>query len=101
MDSENGHGCTQNAENWLLEQYHKDGNEFLYHIIKGNEIWLSFVNVETNQQSKQWTHTFTKQAEKSAVSKKDDGNCFLRWNSCNMGPQYHQKCIPNHYKKTP
>jgi hypothetical protein len=43
----------------FLEQYHKDGDEFLNDIIQvtGDEIWVSFVNVETKEQSKQWMHT--------------------------------------------
>jgi hypothetical protein len=42
-----------------LEQYHKDGAEFLNHIVRvtGDETWVSFVNVETKEQSKQWMHT--------------------------------------------
>jgi ribosomal protein S28E/S33 len=42
-----------------LEQYHKDGDEFLSHIIQvpGDKTWVSFVNVETKEQSKQWMHT--------------------------------------------
>jgi hypothetical protein len=41
------------------EQYHKDGDEFLSHIVRitGYETWVSFVNVETKEQSKQWIHT--------------------------------------------
>jgi hypothetical protein len=37
------------------------------------------VNVETKEQSKQWMHTFTKQARKvyTNVCQKTDGNCFL------------------------
>jgi hypothetical protein len=33
----------------FLEQYHKDGDEFLSHIVgaTGDETWASFVNVET------------------------------------------------------
>jgi hypothetical protein len=37
---------------WLfLEQYHKDGDEFLNHIIqeRGDEPWVSVVNVETKE----------------------------------------------------
>jgi hypothetical protein len=54
--------CT-NAENGFgfdfLERYHKDGDAFLNHIIRitGDETWVSFVNVETKEQSKQWMHT--------------------------------------------
>jgi hypothetical protein len=38
----------------FLEQYHKDSDEFLTHIIRGtgDETWVSFLNVETKEQSK-------------------------------------------------
>jgi hypothetical protein len=32
--------------------------------LTGDEAWVSFVNVEAKEQPKQWTNTFTKQAEK-------------------------------------
>jgi type IV secretory pathway VirD2 relaxase len=43
----------------FLEQHHKDDDEFLSHIVQetGGETWVSFVNVETKEQSKQWMHT--------------------------------------------
>jgi hypothetical protein len=43
----------------LLEEYYKDDNEFLNHIVRVTdaETCVSFVNVETKEQSKQWTHT--------------------------------------------
>jgi hypothetical protein len=43
----------------FLERYHKDGVEFLNHIIRvtDDEICVSFVNVETKEQSKKWMHT--------------------------------------------
>jgi hypothetical protein len=59
VGSENAHGCAQNAENGfsfdILEWYHKDCNEFFSHIIRvtGDETWVSFLNVETKEQSKQ------------------------------------------------
>jgi hypothetical protein len=63
--------CTKCGE-WVpsaliyLERYHKDGGEFLNHIVRVtvDETWVSFVSVETKEQSKQWMHTFMKQAEK-------------------------------------
>jgi hypothetical protein len=38
----------------FLGLYHKDGDEFLNHIIRvtGDETWVSYVNVETTEQSK-------------------------------------------------
>jgi hypothetical protein len=59
MGSENVHRCAQNAENGFgfdfLQRYHKDSDEFLSHIIRvtGDETWVSFVNVEIKEQSKQ------------------------------------------------
>jgi hypothetical protein len=47
MGSENSHGCAQNAENGcgfdFLEWYHKDGDEFLSHIlrVRGDKTWVS------------------------------------------------------------
>jgi hypothetical protein len=40
----------------FLERCHKDGDEFLSHIVRvtGNESWVPFVSVETKEQSKQW-----------------------------------------------
>jgi hypothetical protein len=39
----------------FFERYHKDGDEFLSHIIQvtGDGTWVSFVNVENKEQSKQ------------------------------------------------
>jgi hypothetical protein len=70
MDSENAHGCAQNAENdfgfVFLEQYHKDGNEFVSHVIQvtGDETLVSLVNVETKEQC-QDAHIFNRQVEKA------------------------------------
>jgi hypothetical protein len=69
--SENGHRCTQNAENFFsfdfLEQYHKDGDEFVSHIVRvtGDEIWVSFVDVETKEQSEQWMCTYSPNERKN------------------------------------
>jgi hypothetical protein len=43
----------------FLELHHKDGEEFLSHILRvtGDETWVLFVNIETKQQSKQYVHT--------------------------------------------
>jgi hypothetical protein len=43
----------------ILEQYHKEGDEFLNHIVSvtADEPWSSYVNFETKEQSKQWIHT--------------------------------------------
>jgi hypothetical protein len=38
----------------LLKRCHKDGYEFLNHIVRvtGEETWVSFVDVETKEQTK-------------------------------------------------
>jgi hypothetical protein len=43
----------------FFEGYNKGGHEFLNLVIRviGAETWVSFVNVETNEQSRQWMHT--------------------------------------------
>jgi hypothetical protein len=37
----------------FLERYNKVGDEFFNHIVIGDETWVSFVNVETKEKSKQ------------------------------------------------
>ena len=41
----------------FLERYEKDGDEFLTHIVTGDETWVSHVTPESKQQSMQWRHT--------------------------------------------
>jgi hypothetical protein len=43
----------------FLEQYHKDGDEFLNHIVRGtiDETSVLFVDVETKEQSKHRMNT--------------------------------------------
>jgi hypothetical protein len=54
-----GSESAQNADNDFgfnfLERYHKDGDEFLNHIVRviDDETWVSFLNAETKEQSKQ------------------------------------------------
>jgi exosome complex RNA-binding protein Csl4 len=54
----------------FLERNHKDGDEFLNRIVRvtGDETWVSIVNVETNEQSKQWMHTHSPNMPKKKVS---------------------------------
>jgi hypothetical protein len=55
----------------FLERYHKDSNEFLNHIVQvtGDEIWVSFVNGETKEQSKVWMHTHSPSEPKKSLKK--------------------------------
>jgi hypothetical protein len=41
----------------FLERYHKDGDEFLDHIVTGDETWIARITPESKQQSLQWWHT--------------------------------------------
>jgi hypothetical protein len=68
----------------FLERYHKDGDEFLNHIIQvtGYETWILFVNVGTKQQSKKWMHTHTPNKAKKfrqmfSTCRKAERKCFL------------------------
>jgi hypothetical protein len=67
----------------FIERYHKDDDEFLSHIIRvtGDETWVSFVNLETNEQSKQWMHTHSpnkpKKIKEKYACQKADVTCFL------------------------
>jgi hypothetical protein len=80
MGSENAHGSTQNAENGFgfdfLRVIPQRCDEFLNHIIRvtGDETRVSFVNVETKEQSKKVdAHTFTKHAENFKQTLSADG----------------------------
>jgi hypothetical protein len=58
MGSRKAHSCAQNAQNGFGFD-HKDGDDFVNHMVqaKGVETWISFLNVETKEHSKQWMHT--------------------------------------------
>jgi hypothetical protein len=51
----------------FLRRCHKNGDEFLNHIVRvtSDENWVSFVNVETKEQSKQWMYTHPPNKPKS------------------------------------
>jgi hypothetical protein len=67
----------------FLGRYSKDCDEFLSHIVgvTGDETRVSFVNVETNEQSKQWMHTHSpkkpKKFKQISICEKVGGDCFL------------------------
>jgi hypothetical protein len=85
MGSENAHGCSQMQRMALTlsEPYYKDGDKFIKHIVyvTADETWISFVNVETKEQSKQWMHTHSpdklKRFEQTSACQKADGNCAV------------------------
>jgi hypothetical protein len=66
----------------FLERYHKDGDEFLNHIVRvaGDITWVSFVNAETKEQSKQWIYTHSpnksKKFKQTLSNRKLTGNVF-------------------------
>jgi hypothetical protein len=82
------HRCSQNAESGLifefLGRYHNDGDKFRKHItwLTGGETSVSFVNVETKEQSKQWMHTRSpnkpKKFKQTSTCQQADGSCFMR-----------------------
>jgi hypothetical protein len=65
----------------FLEQYHKDGDEFLSHIVwaTGDETCISFVNVETKDQCIHTRLIYRPEFFKEALSvcQKADGSCFM------------------------
>jgi hypothetical protein len=71
------------------EQYHKDGDKFLNHIVRvtGDETWVSFVNVETKKQTK------AEKVQTNFVSQELMATVFwdrkgvLMVDSCNKRPQ--------------
>jgi hypothetical protein len=88
MGSEIAHGSAQNAENGYCfdfpQRHHKEGDEFLNHFLRvtDDETWVSFVNAESKEQSKQWMHTHSPNMLKKfkqtlSFCQKADGNIFL------------------------
>jgi hypothetical protein len=73
----------------FLERYHKNGDEFFSHIVRvtGDDIWISFVNVETKEQSKQWMHTHSpnKFKQTSTCQKADDKYVLVQERSADGG----------------
>jgi hypothetical protein len=50
--------------------------------VTGDETWVSFVNVKTKEQAKQWIHTYLPKRLKKfkqtlSACQKPEGNCFL------------------------
>ena len=43
----------------FIQRFWEEGGEFLDRIVTGDETWVQFVNAETKEQSKQWTHTYS------------------------------------------
>jgi hypothetical protein len=79
---ENAHGCPKNAENSFGIDFLKC-NEYLNDIVQvtGDETGVSFMNVETKGQSKQWIHIHSpnrlKKFKQTTAYQKADGICFL------------------------
>jgi hypothetical protein len=43
----------------FLECYHREGDEFLDHIVTGDETWVSHYTPEGKRQSQEWHHAHT------------------------------------------
>jgi hypothetical protein len=71
----------------FLDQYHKDGSEFLSHIlwVTADETWVSFVKFETKEQSKQWMHTHS--PNKLKMFKQTVSPCQIAEGSCFLGQE--------------
>jgi hypothetical protein len=44
----------------FLEHYHREGDEFLVHIITVDETWVSHYALESKQQSEEWHHAHSR-----------------------------------------
>jgi histone-lysine N-methyltransferase SETMAR len=55
--------CMGVALNFLV-RYRNEGDEFLNHIVTGDETWISHVTPENKQQSMQWRHSASPKAKK-------------------------------------
>jgi hypothetical protein len=82
------HKCSQNTENCFgFDFFQSDGAKMLMNFsiilrVTGDETWVSFVNVETKEQSKQWMHIHSSNKLKMfkqilSACQKADGNYFL------------------------
>lgn len=72
-NAENGFGTA------FLKQYHKDGDQFLSHIVwvTRDKTWVSIVNSETKEQVGQWMHTYSPNKQKKFIWQEADSNCLL------------------------
>jgi hypothetical protein len=68
----------------FLERYQQNGNEFLNNIfqVTGEDTWVSSLDVETKEQSKQWMRTYSPEKLKKfkqmlSACQRVDGNYFL------------------------
>jgi hypothetical protein len=63
-----------------LVRYHNEGEEFLNHIVTGDETWFSHVTPENKQQSMQWRHSASPKAKtfKQTLSAKKI-TCTVFW----------------------
>lgn len=41
----------------FLERYSNEGDDFLSHIVTGDETWVAYVAPESKQQSMEWRHS--------------------------------------------
>jgi hypothetical protein len=87
MNSKNAHVCAQNTRNGIGFHFFRvipqRSKEFLNHIVRviGDESWVSFVNVETKEQSKQWMHTYS--PNKPKMSKQMSARKLMAAVCCN------------------
>ena len=48
----------------FLDRYRQDGDDFISHIVKGDETWILYCNTESKQQSMQWRHSSSPKPKK-------------------------------------
>lgn len=72
----------------FLSHFNEGGEEFLNHIITGDETWMFHTTSEIKHQSMEWHHSHFLSNSETAKQEKSDENCVLGAGEC---PTY-QSC---------
>jgi len=71
-----------------LQRYRHEGDDFLLHIVTGDESWFHHFEPETKRQSMEWHHLHSpskKKGKDSAISCKGDGHSLLGCRGVDFG----------------
>ena len=91
----------------FLTQYSEEGENFLKHVVTGNETWVSHEAPKSKQHSMEWRHTSSPTKTKFKQSLQLGRSCeqcfgtekvFCLWTSCLKVPQSTQVSIATHFK---
>jgi len=80
--TEDHKGQRKSITSELLQRYRHEGDDFLLHIVTGDESWFHHFEPETKRQIMEWHHLHSlskKEGKDSAISCEGDGTVF--WDS--------------------